>query len=410
MALRICTGAYRTSPVDSLYVDSGFPPLSIRREELGFSYLSIVLTSKLNPNYKYVTQPIDRAPTRPRLPKPLEVRLLHNAEEVSLLPPCVEEFSPSKFPPWCGPSINVCPAWGNKKTCCDSELKGKFLQHYVGHNDAISIFTDGSKTSEGVGFSVVTPQLTIKKRLPLIISVFTAELLAVLSALIHVFNNPSGKKYVIHTDCMSVLFSLKSPFSKNPIICKIRDWLVLLANRKKINIQFCWVPSHVGVQGNELADVAAKAATRLAHISDYKVPLLDLKSKIRSVCRLQWQLHWNNLQSNFKLKSIRPSVQSWTFPSMDRRSSIVLTRLRIGHTFLTHKFLMASGAERQVPLCSTCHEGITVKHIFIECPQYTLARRSNLLAGLSLGEILGEDAPIGRIVKFLKEINLFYDI
>ena len=31
MALRICTGAFRTSPVDSIYVDAGIPPLFIRR-------------------------------------------------------------------------------------------------------------------------------------------------------------------------------------------------------------------------------------------------------------------------------------------------------------------------------------------------------------------------------------------
>ena len=46
-ALGICTGAYRTSPVESLYIDSGFPPLSIRREELGLRYvLSFDITIK----------------------------------------------------------------------------------------------------------------------------------------------------------------------------------------------------------------------------------------------------------------------------------------------------------------------------------------------------------------------------
>ena len=34
MGLRICTGAYRTSPLAILYADSGMPPLSVRREEL----------------------------------------------------------------------------------------------------------------------------------------------------------------------------------------------------------------------------------------------------------------------------------------------------------------------------------------------------------------------------------------
>ena len=48
MGLRICTGAYRTSPVDSIYVDSGMPPLSIRREELSLRFLAKSLTSKNN--------------------------------------------------------------------------------------------------------------------------------------------------------------------------------------------------------------------------------------------------------------------------------------------------------------------------------------------------------------------------
>ena len=43
MALQICIGAYTTSPVVSLYVDSNFPPLSIRQEELGLRYMSRVL-------------------------------------------------------------------------------------------------------------------------------------------------------------------------------------------------------------------------------------------------------------------------------------------------------------------------------------------------------------------------------
>ena len=408
--LRYCIGALDTSPVDSLYVDSGLPPLSIRRQELGLRCMSKVLTSKLNPNYKYMMQPSDRAPRRPMLPKPLEVRLLSSAREANLLPPCVEEISPPKFPPWCGPPLDVCPPWGDKKNSCESELRNQFIQHSINHENQISIFTDGSKNSEGVGLSVISPQSSIKKRVSSIFSVFTAELLAVLSALIYVFNNPTGSKYVIYTDCRSVLSSLENFNTNNPITCKIHEWLVLLANRKKIHICFCWVPAHVGIRGNELADVAAKEATRLAHVSDFKIPFMDLKRKIRDFSRDQWQLHWSSLNSNFKLKSIRPSVRYWPPPPVDRRSSIVLTRLRIGHTFLTHKFLKASGAERQAPLCSTCHEVLTVKHILIECPRFTNYRRTNLLIGLSFNDLLGEDSPIERICKFLREINLFYDI
>ena len=54
MALRICIGACRTSPVESLYVDAGIPHLFICREVLGLRYMSRILTSKLDPNFKYI--------------------------------------------------------------------------------------------------------------------------------------------------------------------------------------------------------------------------------------------------------------------------------------------------------------------------------------------------------------------
>ena len=175
-------------------------------------------------------------------------------------------------------------------------------------------------------------------------------------------------------------------------------------------VSFIYVPSHVGIDGNEQADVAAKAATRLSHISGMSIPISDFKNIIRFYCRDQWQDHWSSLNSNFKLKSIRPSVLPWTHFLKDRRSSIVLTRLRIGHTYLTHRYLMASGEERQVPLCSTCQVELSVKHILVQCPCFVNQRRTNLLFNKSLVDILGEGAPVEQLVKFLKDINVFYDI
>ena len=410
-ALRICTGAYKTSPVESLYVDSGFPPLFIRREELGLRYMSKILSSKLNPNFKFVKEPIDRAPNRPRLPKPFEVRLVDSARTLGLLPPSVVEVCPQKFPPWARPNITICPARGDKKLSSDIQLKANFLEHASGHADSINIYTDGSKFSDGVGCSVVTPDQTIKKKLPKSASVFTAELLAVLSALRFIFfSSSSVNSYTIFTDSMSVLTSLGSLFPYHHLVQEIQDWFCLLQNRRKISVTFCWVPSHVGVVGNELADVAAKTAARLCHISGMGVPLSDFRSFIKFYRRDLWQDHWSNLSNNFKLKSIRPSVLPWSHCRVDRRSSIVLTRLRIGHSYLTHKYLMASGEERRVPLCSTCRVELTIKHVLVQCPFYELKRRDNILSNMTLLEILGENAPVERIVKFLKDVNIFYDI
>ena len=172
----------------------------------------------------------------------------------------------------------------------------------------------------------------------------------------------------------------------------IQNWIYLLVNRRGFNIKFCWVPSHVGVVGNERADVAAKAAAGLAHISSMGVPISDFKNTIRFYCRNLWQDHWLNLDGNFKLKSIRPSVDPWPQTRMDRRSDIVLTRLRIGHTKYTHGYLMMSGAYRQVPRCSTCHVDLTVVHILVECPNFINERRACLMSNRTLADTLGEFA------------------
>ena len=39
MGLRLCSGAFQTSPIESKYVDTEHMPLDLRKEELGLRYL-----------------------------------------------------------------------------------------------------------------------------------------------------------------------------------------------------------------------------------------------------------------------------------------------------------------------------------------------------------------------------------
>ena len=200
------------------------------------------------------------------------------------------------------------------------------LNHASEHADTEVIYTDGSKSSLGVGCSVVTPDNVIKKRLPSNSSSFMAELLAVLTALTALryifFSSSSNKNFTIFTDSLSILSSLGKLFPCHPLVQEIQDWIYLLINRRGFIVKFCWVPSHVGIVGNERADVAAKAATRLNHISNISIRVSDFKNNIRFYSRERWQDHWSNLMNNFKLKSIRPSVHPWHHCRMDRRSSM----------------------------------------------------------------------------------------
>ena len=49
MGLRICTGAFRSSPKESIYVDAEELPLDLRREELGLRYYVRLKSSANNP-------------------------------------------------------------------------------------------------------------------------------------------------------------------------------------------------------------------------------------------------------------------------------------------------------------------------------------------------------------------------
>ena len=407
MGLRICTGAYRTSPVDSIYVDSGMPPLSIRREELSLRFLAKSLTSKSNPNYKYIKTPIDRAPNKPRLPKSLEVRLAKEVRDVGLHTAKIEETGYPKYPPWRNPPIRLCITAGGKKDMTSEVVKSEFLKH-VGQHNTKHVFTDGSKSATGVGCAVVAGDVVIKRKLPPSCSIFTAELYAVNLAVQHIFKIGNREDYTIFTDSSSVLFSLRQSMPSDRLVQEVQDWLVLAHTKRNVRINFCWVPAHVGIVGNERADRAAKDALGFLNVSQICIPFKDFKSKIHFYSKDKWQGRWSGLTNNAKLKSIHPSVDKWSVCNPpNRRDSVILTRLRIGHTHATHGYLLKSGEERQIPLCDSCHMDLTVRHVLIECPTFSRQRRINFVYGKSLSELLGDDCNVDYLMSFLKSINFY---
>ena len=48
------------------------------------------------------------------------------------------------------------------------------------------------------------------------------------------------------------------------------------------DVVFCWIPSHIGITGNEKADQAAKSAFNLPNMTYYPLPYSDVTSSIRN--------------------------------------------------------------------------------------------------------------------------------
>ena len=69
------------------------------------------------------------------------------------------------------------------------------------------------------------------------------------------------------------------------------------------------VPSHVGIKGNEKADLAAKSALDLPH-AQVGVPYTDFKHLISQYIFSTWQDDWNGAVAN-KLHSVMPVLGDW---------------------------------------------------------------------------------------------------
>ena len=170
------------------------------------------------------------------------------------------------------------------------------------------------------------------------------------------------------------------------------------------SIVFCWLRSHVGIKGNEKADIAAKSALTL-NISDLKIPFTDFKPFINTFLHNKWQMSWNAAMFN-KLHSIKPSLGEWQ-PNYrtDRKEEVTLTLLRIGHTFITHAFLLK---DEDWPMCIPCQEPFSVKHVLLDCTDLRFIR-SRFYRVSSLKELFDTVEPV-RIFSFLKEIGLYNKI
>ena len=98
-------------------------------------------------------------------------------------------------------------------------------------------------------------------------------------------------------------------------------------------------PLKKSIRGNEAADRAAKGALTSA-VSIAEVPASDWKPKAVQFVQNIRNRNWTEVQSN-KLKEIVPNLKEHQqLQGQSRRDEVVLTRLRIGHSCLTHSFLL----------------------------------------------------------------------
>lgn len=220
-------------------------------------------------------------------------------------------------------------------------------------------FTDGSKTN-GIpaSYAVVDNNAhTIRMQiLTDIVSSFTAEATAIRSAITLALESPS--KTLICTDSLSVLRAILNPSPSATTVNVIRDMLIQNENK----IRLLWIPGHIGIQGNEAADRAAKSACTAPVILDNTAEKADTRRYILKHLHNKSVHEWHSY-SHHHYTTINRNLCTPSYPTNIWKGHIVkFSRLRLGHTRCTHQHLLTGDP---APLCPHCQNALTLNHIFL---------------------------------------------
>ncbi|KAI5728073.1 hypothetical protein M8J77_011106 [Diaphorina citri] len=406
--IRLALGAFKSSPIPSILSEAGEPPLSYRREILTCNYL---FNTQRDPNHFLSSLLTDHSlqqlyERKSSYEKPLRIRgklLLekYEIEHLDLLSPSPQISTPWLIEP---PAVDYSLRKFNKDIDCKEEITISFQEILQKTPDSTVIYTDGSKNSVAVSSAFCSQNIKFSTRLHPLLSICNAELTAILFA-INLFvssqlnEDNQNRSIIICSDSLSSLQTLQNNFSLNPIAAEIRN--LILKNKSKLNVQFIWVPSHVGIAGNEEADRLAKEALTSAHPSVNQIPIPDYKAYSKKKILESWNSEWHNLQNN-KLREIKPENKPWNPPYViNRKDQVCLIRLRIGHTNTTHVHLMK---RENPPICVPCGCRITVKHILNECQNYSNVRTSLNLSSTLLSCL--RDNDISPPLEFLRRTQI----
>ena len=415
--IRIAIGARKTSPINSIEVESNIWPLKLQRQYIMCQeyFRMIELPTNVNVVKIFHDNFFDPDSNNYRSPlrvPPFIVRITDLLRDLNFPLPCGSNSDTliSPFPPWLDLDNIFITHFSDLNVKIQSNKQIVTLFQYLKYevyNNYLEIYTDGSKVyhphdSTGAAFVICANRFNIVQKFKLspLHSILAAELVAIFKALEYIKNSYSTiteKGLVIYTDSLSGVSLLKNLKLNNysELVFSIHRLILDINDNYPVAIQY--VPAHNGIKGNELADKFAKESHNNESVLEMKVSKLDYNRKVKGELRNRWQgdlVQAVNSTSKGKfLLKIKPKIGYWSWSSHKvRRIETALCRLRLGHAGLNnhlYRFNM-----KDTNLCD-CGEEETISHYFLSCPLHDIHRNEminslNILnVPLVLADILG---------------------
>lgn len=403
MALRIISGAMRTTPINSMEVETCIEPLAIRRLHLAERFFVKVLTLDNSIVASKFHLPTALCGSLQDSPNVTALDIFNGQSPVMLkVIKHIENMVVNMY------KSNLLPLYSCKYTALMKPVlvdfsivndNYEYLEFLSRKNNTYRIYTDGSKSLDFVAAAFYDPQKKVTKsyKIDSICSIFTAEAYAIYQALLYISNSitidNSFHEILIVSDSKSLLAAIENDcinFKTNYLIFFIKD---ILENLDKC-VTFKWVPSHKGITGNEIVDQAANSQSNIDHTQIFKIPFTDYYEKLKNTKQELWNTLWNICSLNkgrwyAEIQKTLPKKPWYSISqyASERKFYTTINRLRFGHcktpSHLKRMKIVNSAA------CSHCgDEDADLTHFIMSCPSFNIQRLalaaeiSTLLSGV----------------------------
>lgn len=407
--IRIATGAFKSSPVISILNEAGEESLEERRHKFLLSYAVSLADKPQHSAYSHIFQTsTEQNNLHIKNTTPLQIKINNILNNINFQLPNIHIHTFHTTPPWLHTKlfINDQLSKYKKSDTPPDQYRAMFedIKHQYGNFKFY--YTDASISSNVCRIAAVSEEEVHTYQLLPTPSIYRAEAEAILKCL-KLANCNITKNIAVCSDCQSVLTELKNGFSSDTTVQKIQDMVRNITTTQKKEVIFIWTPGHAGILGNEKANNAARGEFPEHAVDIIPITLSSAEVK-QEITRKLYNFRLNKWLSTTenKLRQIKDDISNWD-DAHNRRDQVILTRLRIGHTRLTHEHLMA---KKEPKICILCNEPISVKHILVDCLFYIYAREKYNLPS-DMHQILKLDlTEESRLLNFLEEINIIHNI